>query len=171
MKYPRILYFIAGPRPSMDDQIAVDELAPANVVYRNADHVKTTGALELCDGVTGPAVPDRYKKEKPGAKEAIDKFVAARDKAHKDARKKAAEAKKVATAKEAAVTDRAADAATDAAAKVIADAAKTQAKADKAKTAAKDAAAKAAKVAAADGSDSTPPTDEQKTAAGWANNA
>lgn len=130
MNYPRILFFINGATPSLDEQLAADTLAPCRVAFRNAQYVPETGALETCDGWFGDATPKRYKEAYKPAEEAITAFKEKRDAEH-TAKAQAAEVAKQA------VADRVADEA-DAKAK------KAEEEAEKAK-AAKDKAAKEAK--------------------------
>lgn len=85
-RIPRILYFIAGALPTLEDQIAADDLSPARVAFRNALHVTNDGALELADGWHGDATPQRYRDAYPPAADAVKAYVAARQAAY-DARK------------------------------------------------------------------------------------
>lgn len=59
-KYPRVLYFIAGPNPSEEDLEAAKEFGPG-VLFRNANFVPPEGPLENADAVAGPAIPKRYR--------------------------------------------------------------------------------------------------------------
>jgi len=70
---PRVLYFIKGTVPTLDDQLAAEELAPCLVSFRNAHLVSDVGALEACDAVAG-AAPARYKKAYPGVKDAVEAY-------------------------------------------------------------------------------------------------
>lgn len=81
--HPRILFFINGVAPTLDEQLAADRLAPCRVAFRNARFVSETGALEACDGVFGDAAPKRYKEAYKPAKEAIDAFAKKREAEHK----------------------------------------------------------------------------------------
>lgn len=149
MNYPRILFFINGVKPSLDEQLAADQLAPCRVSFRNAQFVSSSGALETCDGWFGDATPERYKEAYKPAEEAIAAFVEKREAEHKAKAQEAEVAKqKVAdrVADEAQAKADKADEEAEKAKKVKADAAKTAkekaeaAKAQKAKAeAAKDA--------------------------------
>lgn len=71
LKYPRILYFIAGSAPTKDEATEAAKLGP-NTVFRNVLHVKDE-MLEACDGVAG-AVHARYA-DKPNGFQVVEKFV------------------------------------------------------------------------------------------------
>jgi len=73
VKGPKVLYFVAGSRPSNDDMEAGAKMGPG-VFYRNANFIQPEIPLEACDYVAGPAIPANYreafpkfrmKKEKP----------------------------------------------------------------------------------------------------------
>lgn len=123
-RVPRILFFIKGTVPTLEQQLEAEDLVPARVAFRNANLVAPEGSLEICDGVTGD-VPDRYKKAYPNAKKALEDF---------------AEARKAAYEKLAKDADAATKSGLDATANV---AAKKAEAADKAKAKADEAAAKA----------------------------
>ena len=92
-RYPRILFFIKGAVPSVDDIDESEKMGP-NVAFRNACFIPeelTDGAFEQCDGVAG-AVPKSYANKFPTAKEALEKFEEERELA-KQALKEAAEKK------------------------------------------------------------------------------
>lgn len=59
-KYDRVLYFIAGNKPSEKDLTDAAQYGPG-VMFRNANFTPDTGPLENCDKVAGPAIPQRYK--------------------------------------------------------------------------------------------------------------
>jgi hypothetical protein len=169
--YPRILFFINGVAPSLDEQLAADQLAPCRVSFRNANFVPETGALEACDGVFGDATPKRYKEAYKPAEDAIKAFVEKREAEHKGKAQAAEQAKQK-------VADRVADEA-DAKAKKADEEAE---KADKAKKAAaklaKDKAdaakaqkAKAEEAAKAEPADAAPTVEAaQKAQAAWTGN-
>lgn len=71
-KQAKILFFINGPIPSEKDLDEVEKIGGAQVVFRNAAHIPSEGALEQCDGVAGD-VPERYKEAYPDAKTAVAK--------------------------------------------------------------------------------------------------
>lgn len=169
--YPRILFFINGVSPSLDEQLAADQLAPCRVSFRNANFVPKTGALEACDGVFGDATPERYKEAYKPAKEAISAFFENREAEHKGKAQAAEQAKQK-------VADRVADEAQAKADKADEEAEKAKkAKADAAKTAKEKAdAAKAQKAKADEAKDADPagaaPSVEaaQKAQAAWTGN-
>lgn len=136
-KLPRILFFIRGPVPSLEQQLEAEDLSPARVSFRNADLVLAEGALEVCDGVTGE-VPARYKKAYPTAKKALEGFAEARKAAYEKLAKDADTSKKTGLDATAAV-----------AAKKAEDADKAKAKADEVAAKAKEDADKKAAAAAA----------------------
>lgn len=74
MQYPRILFFIAGPMPTLEDQLAAEQLAPCRVSFRNAQLDDAGYATEKCDGWYGDATPKRYKKTYPTAEVAAKKY-------------------------------------------------------------------------------------------------
>ena len=134
---PRVLYFIKGTVPTLEDQLAAEELAPCLVSFRNAHLVSDVGALEACDAVAG-AAPARYKKAYPGVEDAVKAYKKAREDAY-NARKEEAD-----TAKKAGLDANAADA------KAKADkAAEEKKKTDEAAKKAKEEADAKAKAAAA----------------------
>ena len=134
---PRVLYFIKGTLPSLDDQLAAEEMAPCVVSFRNAHLVSNVGALEACDAVAGD-VPARYKKAYPDVPTAVEAYKKMREASY-NARKEEAD-----TAKKAGLDANAADA------KAKADkAAEEKKKADEAAKKAKDDADAKAKAAAA----------------------
>lgn len=90
---PRVLYFIKGTVPTLEDQLAAEELAPCLVSFRNAHLVSDVGALEACDAVAG-AVPARYKKAYPGVEDAVEAYKKAREEAYKARKEEADTAKK-----------------------------------------------------------------------------
>lgn len=92
-RVPRILFFIKGTLPTLEEQLEAEDLAPARVSFRNANLVREEGALEICDGVTGE-VPARYKKAYPTAKKALEGFAEARKAAYAAKAKSADEAAK-----------------------------------------------------------------------------
>lgn len=171
-QYPRILFFINGPSPSLDEQLAADQLAPCRVSFRNAQFIDKKHALEKCDGVFGDATPKNYKKAYPHAGEAIGAFVEKREADHEMRSQKAEQARQ-------AVADDKADKADDAATKADAVAAKKadeakakKADADKAKKDAKKVKDDAKIAAKADPTDASPTVDAaEKAADAWSNNA
>ena len=171
-KYPRILFFINGPSPSLDEQLAADQLVPCRVSFRNANFVPNTGALEKCDGVFGDAVPERYKEAYKPAKEAIAAFVEKREAEHKGKAQAAEQGKqKVAdrVADDAAIKAKLAEADAEKADKVKKDTAKT---AKEKAEAAKELKAKAARAKDADPADAAPSIEAAtKAADAWTNNA
>jgi len=144
--YPRILFFINGVAPTLDEQLAADQLAPCRVAFRNARFVPETGALEACEGVFGEATPKRYKEAYKSAEDAVKDFVEKRE-ADAKAKKTYEDAEKANAANKAAAKT----------AKEKADAAKAQkAKAEAAKDAApSDEATKAAQAAWTGNGDAT----------------
>ena len=164
MSYPRILFFIAGTAPTLQQQLEADALAPCRVSYRNTNFISKGTNLEACDGYYGADTPKAYKDEYPTAEEAVKAFVAKRDadyKAKQDKVKAQKQAKAETNAMEAdkqankaAVAKEKADANANAKAIIAADA---KAKAEAAKKAAPTAEPDAAAVKAA--------------AASWTNNA
>lgn len=171
MKYPRILFFIGDTSPTLEEQVAAEQLAPCRVAFRNATHIGN-GALEACDGWFGDAAPKSYRDAFPPAEKAIEAFVEKRDTDFK------AKAQKAEVAKQDAV-DRVADEAYKVAKKADEEAVEA---AKKARGANKDAktkktAAKDAKDAARDAKDADPnaaaPTVEAaaKAAGAWTSNA
>ena len=93
-RVPRILFFIKGTLPTLEEQLEADELAPMRVSYRNANLVSAEGALETCDGWYGDATPERYRKAYPAAEEAAKNYKANREAAYKAKKEAADEAKK-----------------------------------------------------------------------------
>jgi hypothetical protein len=73
---PKVLYFINGPVPSPNDNVAANGLRGrgANVSFRNARYADGDqhGAPEAADGVLG-AIPESYKKHTT-ADEAMTKY-------------------------------------------------------------------------------------------------
>jgi len=167
-QYPRILFFITGTNPTLDEQIAAEKLAPCRVSFRNANHVPNTGALELCDGVFGEATPERYKDAYPSAKKAIGAYNKQREKdidtVKTNTNKARADAATIAENK----AKIAADVAKDEAAKAAEEATK---KTDEANAASEKANAAKEAVNTAD-KEATPSSDAAaKAAKAWTNNA
>lgn len=163
--HPRILFFINGVSPSLDEQLAADQLAPCRVAFRNARFVPETGALEACDGVFGE-VPKRYKEAYKPAEEAIKAFVEKREAEHKGKAQAAEQAKQK-------VADRVADEADAKAKKADEEAEKAKAKKDAAAKTAKEKAdaARAQKAKAADPADAAPSVEAAQAAqAAWTGN-
>lgn len=71
-KFPVILFFIAAATPSPKEFAEAMTYGP-NVRYRNAQYIKESDALEICDGVAGQ-VPEKYAEAFPTAKEACEKY-------------------------------------------------------------------------------------------------
>jgi hypothetical protein len=135
-KLPRILFFIKGTVPTLEQQLEAEDLAPARVAFRNANLVLAEGSLEVCDGVTGD-VPKRYKDAYPTAKKALEGFAEARKAAYEKLAKDADAAAKSGLDATAAAAAKKAEAADKAKAKTDEAAAKAKADADaKAKAAA-----------------------------------
>lgn len=65
-KEPRILYFLEGSAPLPLDNLAVIELG-SNVAFRNGSVPNVSAAIEKCDGVSDPAIPDAYAHLPDGA--------------------------------------------------------------------------------------------------------
>lgn len=78
--YPKILFFIEGSTPTKEDLEAADACGPG-VAFRNASLIDPAGAIEDCDGVAGPAIPENYAEALPDASdsEAIKKRMAKRN--------------------------------------------------------------------------------------------
>lgn len=72
LRFPRVIYFIAGSVPTDAERKEASALG-ANVVFRNASLIAPENSLEDCAGVAG-AVPASYK-EKPDALTVISKFL------------------------------------------------------------------------------------------------
>jgi hypothetical protein len=171
-KYPRILFFINGPSPSLDEQLAADQLAPCRVSFRNAKFVNEKGTLEVCDGWFGGATPKGYKKAYPHAKKAISEFVEKRKTDHETRAQKAEQARQsVAEGKADEAGKVAAKAATEADKKTK-EAATKKAEADEAKKKAKSTKAGAKVAANADPAGASPSVDAAaKAAEAWTGNA
>ncbi|AJD83164.1 hypothetical protein [Paracoccus phage vB_PmaS-R3] len=135
-RIPRILFFIKGTLPTLEQSLEADKLAPMRVSFRNANLVPEDGALEACDGWHGEDTPKRYRKAYPTAEEAAENYTKAREEAY------AAKAKAADDAKKAGLDATAAEAKANAD-KAAADKKKTDEAAKKAKEDA-DAKAKAA---------------------------
>lgn len=106
-RVPRILFFIKGTVPTLEQSVAADELAPLRVAFRNADLVSEEGSLETCDGWYGDATPKRYRDAFPTAEAAAKTYKEAREAAYAAKKKAADDAKKAgldATAAEAKAT-------------------------------------------------------------------
>ncbi len=71
-KYPKIIFFIKGVRPSNEEQLIAESLG-LNVVFRNANYISETGSLEKCDGVAGK-VPAVYANAFPTAEDFSQKY-------------------------------------------------------------------------------------------------
>ena len=67
----KILFFIADMIPSLEESEAAAKL-DANVHFRNASRVPSTGNLEICDGVAG-VVPASYANAFESAENAIQR--------------------------------------------------------------------------------------------------
>lgn len=65
-KAMKVLYFLNGPSPTSAEQRDAETYG-YGTVFRNAQHVPASGALEECDAVAGN-VPARYQKQFPIAK-------------------------------------------------------------------------------------------------------
>lgn len=79
-RYPKILFFIKGANPTVEEEEAAEKLGP-NVMFRNANFVPvdaSPGSLEQCGGVAG-AVPTLYAKAFNTAEKALALAKAARD--------------------------------------------------------------------------------------------
>lgn len=59
----KVLYFVNGSAPSSAQRLDAETYG-YGTVFRNAQHVPITGALETCDAVAGD-VPARYQKQFP----------------------------------------------------------------------------------------------------------
>ena len=135
-RVPRILFFIKGTVPTLEQQLEAEDLLPARVSFRNANLVLAEGSLETCDGVTGD-VPARYKKEYPKAKKALEGFDEARKAAYTKLKEDADTATKTGLDATAAAAAAKMKATADAKEKTDADAAKAKEDADKKAAAAK----------------------------------
>lgn len=135
-KLPRILFFVKGTTPTLEQQLEAEKLAPCRVSFRNALLVSDEGALELCDGVAGE-VPARYKDKYPSVRKAIEKFEAERKAAYEKKKADGEAAQKAALDTASKHADADAKKAAEAKKKADEEAAKKQAEADaKAKAAA-----------------------------------
>ena len=137
MSYPRILFFIAGTAPTLQQQLEADALAPCRVSYRNTNFINKDTNVEQCDGYYGEDTPQAYKDKFPTAKEAIDAFVKKRQADYEAKHEKVQALKQEKAQTKASDTAKQADKAEAEKAKAEANA---KAKADKAAKAAKDAA-------------------------------
>lgn len=86
IKHPRILFFTKGPTPTLDDELAAEELAPMRVSFRNAAADKGNLGIETCDGWAGAHTPTRYKRSVPSAEQAREAYVVKREEAIAKAR-------------------------------------------------------------------------------------
>lgn len=93
-RVPRILFFIKGTVPTLEQSLEADELAPMRVAFRNADLVSAEGSLEACDGWHGDATPKRYREAFPTAEEAAEAYKKAREEAYAAKKQAADDAKK-----------------------------------------------------------------------------
>jgi len=135
-KLPRILFFVNGTTPTLEQQLEAEKLAPCRVSFRNALLVSDEGALETCDGVAGE-VPARYKEKYPTVRKAIEKFEAERKAAYEKKKTEGEAAQKAALDKTAKDAEGDAKKAAEAKKKADEEAAKAKADADaKAKAAA-----------------------------------
>jgi len=169
VKFPRILFFIKGSNPSLEEQLAAEQLAPCRVGFRNVIFMDDNTALEDCDGVIGEHTPKAYKKKYASAKEAIEKYQANRLKAYEAKTEQAKNAKVSVAEDKQKQADKSVDAA-QAALNVAAD-----------KKVIKDAEAKKAKASLAlakenankkvTGKQSTTTKEANAAGAGWKNNA
>ena len=124
MQHPKILFFIDGMAPTLDEQVEAESLMPCRIMFRNANFVdpaqflkkdvvvdgeivsKSYGSFEPCDGVHGAACPKAYKSKFPDAKTAVQLYTAAREKMFADSRAKVIEAADAASTRRVALANK-----------------------------------------------------------------
>ena len=76
--YPKILFFIDGAEPSLEERLAAEQMAPCRVAFRNAQLMEGVENPEITDGWFGDATPKIYRQRFPKAADAIKAFQEAR---------------------------------------------------------------------------------------------
>lgn len=88
MLIPRILFFIAGTTPTLEQQVEAEGLAPCKVAFRNVNFISPTDRAEKCDGWMGDATPKIYRDTLSTAEEAIKAYTDYRKQVQQDVRDK-----------------------------------------------------------------------------------